>query len=311
MADAGIAAPADVHFVQIKCPLLTKERIAEAARRGASVATEDTYHSMALSRGASALGVAVALGEVLSGAATETAICRTGRFLQGRQHLGRRRALAQRDRRAGQCCGLGGRSRDRPRRHERRHRRRRRRRVLARLGGEVVAFSPRPKHPRPARSAAGATPCWTTATSIDAPRPRPGGRGAGRRDRRHDALCLRRRRAPGPRRRCAGGDHREGLIGPRASQVGTTPTATAAHSNLPPAQVWPATSHRSASAALGSSRPAAMRRKVRCRLRSSGRAYTDVPSNLILKYSGASLCPAANAALALSISPAPTRQPRG
>ncbi|MFO1157639.1 MAG: ring-opening amidohydrolase [Reyranellaceae bacterium] len=76
MADAGIAAPADVHFVQIKCPLLTKERIEEAARRGASVATDDTYHSMALSRGASALGVAVALGEVPAGAATGAALCR-------------------------------------------------------------------------------------------------------------------------------------------------------------------------------------------------------------------------------------------
>ena len=76
LADAGIASPADVHFVQIKCPLLTKERIEEAARRGASVATEDTYHSMALSRGASALGVAVALGEVPATAATEAAICR-------------------------------------------------------------------------------------------------------------------------------------------------------------------------------------------------------------------------------------------
>ena len=75
MADAGIASAADVHFVQIKCPLLTKERIEEAARRGAPVATEDTYHSMALSRGASALGVGVALGEVPV-AATEAAICR-------------------------------------------------------------------------------------------------------------------------------------------------------------------------------------------------------------------------------------------
>jgi cyanuric acid amidohydrolase len=70
MKDAGIVSPADVHFVQIKCPLLTKER------RGATVATEDTYHSMALSRGASALGVAVALGEVPAAAATEAAICR-------------------------------------------------------------------------------------------------------------------------------------------------------------------------------------------------------------------------------------------
>ncbi|MFI5000776.1 MAG: ring-opening amidohydrolase [Reyranellales bacterium] len=76
MKDAGIASPSDVHFVQIKCPLLTKERIEEAARRGVKAATEDTYHSMALSRGASALGVAVALGEVAAAAATEAAICR-------------------------------------------------------------------------------------------------------------------------------------------------------------------------------------------------------------------------------------------
>ena len=76
MKDAGIASASDVHFVQIKCPLLTKERIEEAARRGAATATEDTYHSMALSRGASALGVAVALGEVPAAKATEAAICR-------------------------------------------------------------------------------------------------------------------------------------------------------------------------------------------------------------------------------------------
>ena len=49
MKDAGIASAADVHFVQIKCPLLTTERIEEAERRGAAVATDDTYHSMALS----------------------------------------------------------------------------------------------------------------------------------------------------------------------------------------------------------------------------------------------------------------------
>ena len=73
MKDAGIVSPADVHFVQIKCPLLTKERIEEATSRGASVATDDTYHSMALSRGASALGVALALGEVTE--APEAAIC--------------------------------------------------------------------------------------------------------------------------------------------------------------------------------------------------------------------------------------------
>jgi cyanuric acid amidohydrolase len=74
MKDAGIAAPADVHFVQIKCPLLTNERIEEAERRGATVATDDTYHSMALSRGASALGIALALGEIKE--APEPAVCR-------------------------------------------------------------------------------------------------------------------------------------------------------------------------------------------------------------------------------------------
>jgi cyanuric acid amidohydrolase len=64
MADAQIADAADVHFVQIKCPLLTAQRIGEAMSRGESVATQDTLKSMGLSRGASALGVAVALGEI-------------------------------------------------------------------------------------------------------------------------------------------------------------------------------------------------------------------------------------------------------
>jgi cyanuric acid amidohydrolase len=66
MADAGIADPADVHFVQIKCPLLTSERVAAANARGSKTATTSAYGSMACSRGASALGVAVALGEVAS-----------------------------------------------------------------------------------------------------------------------------------------------------------------------------------------------------------------------------------------------------
>lgn len=74
MSYAGIASASDVHFVQIKCPLLTKERIEESARRGARTATDDTYHSMALSRGASALGVAVALGEI--GEAPQSAVCK-------------------------------------------------------------------------------------------------------------------------------------------------------------------------------------------------------------------------------------------
>jgi cyanuric acid amidohydrolase len=64
MKRAAIVDGADVHWVQVKCPLLTSERMAEAASRGTATATDNTYASMALSRGASALGAALALGEV-------------------------------------------------------------------------------------------------------------------------------------------------------------------------------------------------------------------------------------------------------
>src|SRR5262245_47359307 len=66
--------------------------------------------------------------------------------------------------------------------------------------------------------------------------------------------------------------------------------------------------HRNASAALGSSRPAAMRRNVCALFRSSGLAYIHVPSSLVFKYSGASLRAAANTPRALAISFAPTKQ---
>lgn len=75
MQDAGIASPADVHFVQIKCPLLTSERIAEALARGKSTVTTDTYKSMGYTRAASALGVAVALGEVPRAKVKQESIC--------------------------------------------------------------------------------------------------------------------------------------------------------------------------------------------------------------------------------------------
>jgi cyanuric acid amidohydrolase len=65
MEDAGISDPADVHFVQIKCPLLTSDRVEAASARGNKTATTSAYSSMAYSRGASALGVAVALGEIV------------------------------------------------------------------------------------------------------------------------------------------------------------------------------------------------------------------------------------------------------
>ena len=74
MADAGIDDLADVHFVQVKCPLLTVQRIADAEDRNATVATRDTLKSMGLSRAASALGVAVALGEIAAAKVTDADI---------------------------------------------------------------------------------------------------------------------------------------------------------------------------------------------------------------------------------------------
>jgi cyanuric acid amidohydrolase len=64
MRDAKIDDRDDVHFVQIKCPLLTSERVEAAGRRGCKAITASGYASMGYSRGASALGVAVALSEV-------------------------------------------------------------------------------------------------------------------------------------------------------------------------------------------------------------------------------------------------------
>jgi cyanuric acid amidohydrolase len=64
MHHAGITSIADVHWVQVKCPLLTAERVQAARRAGHEPVTEIAYKSMAYSRGASAIGVAVAMGEI-------------------------------------------------------------------------------------------------------------------------------------------------------------------------------------------------------------------------------------------------------
>ena len=64
MERAGITDPADVHYVQTKTPLLTLETINDARRRGQTVWTEDTLKSMDVSNSTTALGIAVALGEI-------------------------------------------------------------------------------------------------------------------------------------------------------------------------------------------------------------------------------------------------------
>ena len=74
MATAALDDPGTVHFVQVKCPLLTSERIADAHGRDQDVVTEDTYASMGYSRAASALGIALALGELSEDAISDNAI---------------------------------------------------------------------------------------------------------------------------------------------------------------------------------------------------------------------------------------------
>jgi barbiturase len=64
MERAGITDPAHVHYVQTKTPLLTIHTIRDAKARGKTVWTEETHLSMDLSNGCTALGIAVALGEI-------------------------------------------------------------------------------------------------------------------------------------------------------------------------------------------------------------------------------------------------------
>src|SRR5436305_7665758 len=64
MKEAGIEDPADVHYVQTKTPLLTIETIRDAHARGESTYYDEPHGSMDLSNGTTALGVAVALGEI-------------------------------------------------------------------------------------------------------------------------------------------------------------------------------------------------------------------------------------------------------
>lgn len=61
----------NVHFVQIKCPLITASRNTQSV----STITQDSYKSMAYSRGAAALGVALALEEIQPEQLTNADIC--------------------------------------------------------------------------------------------------------------------------------------------------------------------------------------------------------------------------------------------
>ena len=63
MKDAGIDDPKDVHYVQTKTPLLTIDSVLDAEKRHQTVFCE-VHESMGVSNGTTALGIAVALGEV-------------------------------------------------------------------------------------------------------------------------------------------------------------------------------------------------------------------------------------------------------
>src|SRR3954454_377880 len=64
MERAGISDPGDVHYVQTKTPLPPIHTTRDAKSRGRTVWTEHTHESMDLSNGCTALGIAVALGEI-------------------------------------------------------------------------------------------------------------------------------------------------------------------------------------------------------------------------------------------------------
>ncbi|MEB3232456.1 MAG: ring-opening amidohydrolase, partial [Leptolyngbyaceae bacterium] len=64
VADAGITDLADIHCVEVKCPAMTPARLADAAQRGKNVVSTNLGQASSLAKGASALGIALALGEV-------------------------------------------------------------------------------------------------------------------------------------------------------------------------------------------------------------------------------------------------------
>src|SRR5580692_6385306 len=76
LVQAGITDPKDVHYVQVKGPLLTPASIADADQRGKTLVTRDPNGSKPFARGATALGVALALGEVSEADLSNDAIAR-------------------------------------------------------------------------------------------------------------------------------------------------------------------------------------------------------------------------------------------
>jgi cyanuric acid amidohydrolase len=76
LKQAGINDSKDVHYVQVKGPLLTPATIADADARQKRLVTRDPNGSKPYARGATALGVALGLGEVKEEALSDEVIAR-------------------------------------------------------------------------------------------------------------------------------------------------------------------------------------------------------------------------------------------
>jgi cyanuric acid amidohydrolase len=77
MAEAGITDPNDVVCVELKVPQMTGARMKEAASRGKAVVNDNALVASGMSRGASALGAAIALGEIPASAVRDEFIGRS------------------------------------------------------------------------------------------------------------------------------------------------------------------------------------------------------------------------------------------
>ncbi|MCJ7618474.1 MAG: ring-opening amidohydrolase [Desulfobacterales bacterium] len=75
MEEAGITSIEDVHCVEVKCPNLTAARIVDAESRSKTVVSKNFAEAGAKSKGASALGVALALGEIKEQDLSDEVIC--------------------------------------------------------------------------------------------------------------------------------------------------------------------------------------------------------------------------------------------
>lgn len=76
MQNARIKDPADVGLVEVKCLNLTAARVQDAQSRNQSVVSTDFNQAGNMSKGASALGVALALGEIDASQITDDVICK-------------------------------------------------------------------------------------------------------------------------------------------------------------------------------------------------------------------------------------------